>query len=299
MNGRALQLLIVPFDVERRDTVMARGPAGLMAHGFKDRLQEGGWQVETAEAEIPEGLPKLATVTAVGRWIAEAVERAFARGRFPLVLSGGCLASVGVLTGLQRSGSRTAAVWIDAHGDFNTPGTTRTGYWDGMALATVCGLSLPEVREGIGFQPLGLDCVVHLAGRDFDPLEIESARRLGLTMIPPDRIATAEPPQDAGQLYLHVDVDGLDPRDAPAAGYPVPGGPLLEDVLRCLAALPAPSAMTLSALGFERAGEEEASRTAGTCARLVEAALKRKSGRAEPAAFPKPGPARRLRPGTA
>ncbi|HEV2851818.1 MAG TPA: arginase family protein [Thermoanaerobaculia bacterium] len=275
MSGRVLQLLIVPFDVERRDTPMARGPAGLMARGFQDRLQDRGWEVHLEEAEIPEGLGKLATVVAVGRWIAQAVETARARERLPLVLSGGCLSSVGALAGLQRLGSGLAVSWIDAHGDFNTPETTRTGYWDGMALATVCGLSLPEAREGIGLRPLELDRVVHLAGRDFDPLEIESARRLGLTCIPPDRMGTAESLQrllrfaEDRRLYLHVDVDGLDPGDAPAAGYPVPGGPSLENVLRSLAVLPAPAAMTFSALGFDRVDEEEAARTVETCARLV------------------------------
>ena len=256
---------------------MARGPAGLLAHGFQDRLRKDGWDVEIAEATIPEGLPeglgKLATVTAVGRWIAEAVATAHERGRFPLVLSGGCLASVGVLTGLQRSGIDPAVAWIDAHGDFNTPETSPSGYWDGMALASVCGLSLPEVREGIGLQPLRVDRVVHLAGRSFDPLEIEHVRTRRLAAIPPDRIAAPESlekcRQLSGRLYLHVDVDGLDPGDAPAVGFPEPGGPRLEDVLHCLSALPAPAAMTFSALGFDRASEEQAARTVETCARLL------------------------------
>jgi arginase len=273
VNRRILQLLAVPFDVERRDTNMARGPAGLLAHGFQDRLRRDGWDVEVLEVEIPEGLPKLETVTAVGRWIAGAVETATARGRFPLVLSGGCLASVGVLTGLQRSGVDPAAVWIDAHGDFNTEETSISGYWDGMALASACGLSLREVREGIGLRPLGVDRVVHLTGRAFDPLEIENVRKHGLAAIPPDRITGAESLERLkkldGRLYLHVDVDGLDPGDAPAAGFPEPGGPRLTDVLRCLSALPAPDAMTFSALGFDRASEEEAVRTVETCARLV------------------------------
>ncbi len=270
VNERSLQLIAVPFDVERRDTVMARGPAGLLAHGFQDRLRSAGWEVHLQVAETPEGLGKLQTVLGVGRWIAEAVAAATARGRFPLVLSGGCLASVGVLAGLQRSGLDPAVAWIDAHGDFNTEETSISGYWDGMALASVCGLSLREVREGIGLQPLGVDRVVHLAGRSFDPLETENVRRLGLAAIPPDRITPESLKGLAGShLYLHVDVDGLDPRDAPAAGFPEPGGPKLEEILRCLSTLSAPAAMTFSALGFDRASEEEAARTVETCARLV------------------------------
>lgn len=271
VNARSLQLIAVPFDVERQDTVMARGPAGLLAHGFQDRLRSAGWEVHLQVAETPEGLGKLQTVLGVGRWIAEAVAAATARGRFPLVLSGGCLSSVGVLTGLQRSGMDPAVVWIDAHGDFNTEETSVSGYWDGMSLASVCGLSLREVREGIGLRPLGVDRVVHLAGRSFDPLESENVWRLGLAAIPPDQIAGTESLERlaSSQLYLHVDVDGLDPGDAPAVGFPEPGGPKLEDVLRCLSALPASAAMTFSALGFDRASDEEAARTVETCARLV------------------------------
>ena len=278
MNERALQLIVVPFDVERRDTVMARGPAGLLAHGFQDRLRKDGWDVRILEARIPEKTSKLAMVTAIGQWIAGAVEAVIPFGHFPLILSGGCLASMGVLTGLQGSGVDPAVVWIDAHGDFNTEETSLSGYWDGMALASVCGLSLREVREVVGLQPLGVDRVVHLAGRDFDPLEIENVRRLGLAAIPPDQIAGAAGVESlerlrglaAGRgLYLHVDVDGLDPGDAPAAALPVPGGPRLEDVLRCLSALPAPAALTFSSFGFERASEEEAARTVETCAQLV------------------------------
>jgi arginase len=273
VNGRPIQLLVVPFDVERRDTAMARGPAGLLAHRFQERLRKAGWDVKILQARIPEKTSKLAMVTAVGQWIAGAVEAVISFEHFPLILSGGCLASMGVLSGLQGSGVDPASVWIDAHGDFNTEETSPSGYWDGMALASVCGLSLPEVREGIGLRPLGMDRVVHLAGRSFDPLEIENVRTRGLAAIPPDRIAAPESLEILGKLngplYLHVDVDGLDPGDAPAAGFPEPGGPRLEDVLRCLSALPPPAALTFSALSFDRVTEEEAARTVETCARLV------------------------------
>src|SRR4051812_39152701 len=192
MNGGAIEILVVPYDVEREDTPMARGPRGLLERGFADRLGEGGWEVGVAEIAAPAGSPKLATVAGLAGRIAREVERAGSHGRLPVILSGGCLASLGVVAGLQRRGRDVAALWIDAHGDGNTPETSPSGYWDGMALAAVCGLSLPEIREAAGAVPLAPGHVIHLAGRSFDPLEIGNFDRLGLARVPPDRIASEE-----------------------------------------------------------------------------------------------------------
>jgi arginase len=272
-----LEILVVPYDVERRDTPTARGPRGLLEHGFAGRLREMGWAVGVTEVAAPEGASKLATVTAIGCHIAAGVERARAQGRLPVILSGGCLASLGVVAGLQRGGCEVAVVWVDAHGDVNTPETSTSGYWDGMSLAALRGDALPEVREGIGLRPLEAGAAVHLGGRAFDPREGENVARLGLITLPAERVA------DAGslatlrrcaagrELYLHVDVDGLDPRDAPAVGFAEPDGIRLEQLLRCRSALCRPAALTLSALGFDRAAAAGAERTTDACVRLVAA----------------------------
>jgi len=279
MNPRKLlQAIVVPYDVDRQDTGGARGPRELLARGFPERLREAGWEIQEDEIRCRrEWAAKEETVAEVGRGIAEAVALAHERRRFPLVLAGGCLAAVGTVAGLQRLGRDVAVVWIDAHGDFNTPETSPSGYWDGMALAAVCGRSLPAVCGKIELQPLQCRNVVHLAGRAFDPQEIEDIRRLELAVVPPDQIC-GEPALrrlrrciDGRQLYLHVDLDGIDPQDAPAVGFPVPGGPRLDDLLRCLAELPTPAAMTFSAMSFDRATGEESGRMIETCLRLVEA----------------------------
>ncbi|MFL6194265.1 MAG: arginase family protein [Thermoanaerobaculia bacterium] len=274
MSGSTLQILVVPFDVERRDTPMARGPHGLLQRGLADRLGDAGREVRLAESEVPEGLGKLETVAEVGRWIAGAVAAAHEAGRFPLVLSGSCLASLGALTGMQRLGLDPAVVWIDAHGDFNTEETSVTGYWDGMALAGACGLALGEPRERIGLRPLRAAAAVHLAGRAFDPPEAEAIRKRGLAVFPPEGISSAEPRLRAvgdRPLYLHVDLDGLDLADAPAVGFPVPGGPDLEAVLGIRSSLPPPTVLTIAAASLDRAGEDEARRTIATIVRLAEA----------------------------
>lgn len=275
MSGESLEILVVPYDVERRDTPTARGTRGLLEHGFADRLRDSGWTVGTAEIAAPADAPKLETVLALARGIAAGVERALEAGSVPLVLSGGCLASLGVVAGLQRRGHDAAVVWIDAHGDCNTPETSPSGYWDGMALAALRGACLPELREGVGAAPLAPDAAVHLAGRAFDPLEGGNVERLGLVCIPAGRLGGDETRERLRRtvadrsLYLHVDVDGIDPGDAPAVGFPVADGAPLAALLGCREMLPPATAMTLSALSFDRCSEEEAARTVDACARLV------------------------------
>jgi arginase len=285
MSAGTVEILLVPYDVERRDTPMARGVRGLLEHGFADRLRAMGWEVRETEVAAPADGPKLQTVLAILRQVAGFVERVDREGSFSLILSGGCLASLGVVAGLQRRGHDVAVVWIDAHGDCNTPETSPSGYWDGMALAALRGLSLPELREGVGGAPLAAGAVIHLAGRAFDPLEAGNLASLGLTCVPPGSLAAVETGEGLRHavadrsLYLHVDVDGIDPRDAPAVGFPVPGGAPLAGLLSCREALPPATAMAFSALSFDRATADEAARTVDACVQLVEAFTKQTAGR--------------------
>jgi arginase len=278
MRNRAVELILVPYDVARDDTGAARAPRELVARGFSGGLEALGCKVHQAEVVAHhEGAGQAEAVAETARGIARAVAIAHSRRRFPLILSGGCLAAVGAVTGLQRMGRELAVVWVDAHGDFNTPESTPSGYWDGMALAAVCGRSLPEVYKAIELRPIHFRSVVHLAGRAFDPPEVEDIRRLDLSTVPPDRVAAPETrgliERELGErkeLYLHVDVDGLDPEDAPAVNYPEPGGARLADLLACLRGLRRPAAMTLASLNFERTGAEGGQRTVESCLKLVE-----------------------------
>ena len=290
MRERAVEVIVVPYDVERDDTPSARGAGQLLSRGLLAEVERRGLDVHVSE--IPVRRPaagKAEVVAEIGRNVARAVAVAHSQRRFPLVLSGGCLVAVGVVTGLQRTGRELWVVWIDAHGDFNTPESTPSGYWDGMALAAVCGRSLPEVFKPVELRPIHFRNVVHLSGRCFDPPEVEDFERLQLSVIPPAEVGSeaclrlladgaAGAPGGAGagrDLYLHVDLDGIDPRDAPAVRYPCADGPPLDAVLACFAALKLPAAMTLSTACFDDVDEQQASRTVDTCRRLIDAFLLR------------------------
>ena len=278
MSGIPLDLVVVPWDVERGDTGAARAPRELMARGLPDRLRAAGRNVREISIQPgSEETSKEGVVAAIGRGIAQAVALARSEGRFPLVLSGGCLAAVGALAGLQAAGENPRVLWLDAHGDFNTPESSPSGYWDGMALATVCGLSLPEIRDAVGLRPLGVGRVLHLGGRALDSMELENVHEHRLALLSQEKIAWEKSRQrlrrhtGEGPWYLHLDLDGLDPRDAPAVSFPEPDGVRLDDLLDALGVLPPPAAMTFSALSFDRVAEADAERTVAACLRLTEA----------------------------
>jgi arginase len=147
----------------------------------------------------------------------------------PVVLSGDCTTSLGVLAGLQRAGRDVGIVWFDAHADFHTEASTTSGYLGGMPLALAVGVGTLTLPDALGLRPVPQDRAVLVDARDTDPgehvlLERSSVRRTRL----PD-LDAADLPQ--GQLYLHVDIDVCDPAEIPDLLYPAPGGCALTELL--------------------------------------------------------------------
>ena len=162
------------------------------------------------------------------RAVAEHVRRAREAKRFPLVLAGNCNAAIGVLAGL---GPRTGVVWLDAHGDFNTPQTTMSGFLDGMTLATATGRCWAEMARSIeGFEPVPDQAVVLLGARDLDPGEEAALARSKVVRLSAEAAAIGIRPvlqslsQEMAQFYLHLDVDALDPAEGRANSYSARGG---------------------------------------------------------------------------
>lgn len=147
----------------------------------------------------------------------------------PVVLSGDCTTSMGVLAGLQRRGMDPAIVWFDAHGDFNTPQTTPSGYLGGMPLALALGLGEPTAPRMLGLRRIPAEQTLLVDGRDLDPGEADLIAGSGLRHVPIGEVSTWLVPD--GPVYLHVDVDVLDPDEVPGLRYPAPGGPALGTVI--------------------------------------------------------------------
>jgi arginase len=160
--------------------------------------------------------------------VAVAVAEALEGGRRPAVLSGDCTVALGTVAGLQRAGLDPGIVWFDAHGDMQTMETTTSGFLGGMPLRILVGYRPELVAAPLGLRAVAEERVVLVDARDLDPPEVEylrgsPMRRLALEDLTPDTLPS-------GPLYLHLDLDIVDPGELPEVRYPAPGGPSLAAV---------------------------------------------------------------------
>jgi arginase len=180
--------------------------------------------------ELPAGSPQV-RMLALFR---ELADRVAAEHPF-LVYSGDCMAPLGVLAGLQRSGLSPFVVWLDAHGDFNTWETTPSGYIGGMPLAMLVGRGEQSIVQRLGLQTVVPSRILIADARDLDPEEGVALRSSGICAAPVDEIAQRVP---VGlPIYVHLDVDVVTPSEMPALRYPAAGGPTLVHVGAALRAL--------------------------------------------------------------
>jgi arginase len=161
---------------------------------------------------------ELDAVADVNQKLAQAVA---AHGAPPLVLAGNCNSCLGTLAGLHRD---AGIIWFDAHGDFNTPETTVSGALEGMSLAIATGGCHQHLRRQIGLeQPVPESDVLLVAARSLDP---EEKIRLDGSQVRVIRLADLSA-AIAGwdkPVYLHLDLDVLDPRLSPGVNFAEPGG---------------------------------------------------------------------------
>jgi arginase len=195
---------------------------------------------------------ELQAVLDVDAAVAAAVELAVAVGRLPIVLAGNCNVTLGVRAGLAAAApsAAPAVVWLDAHGDFNTPESSQTGYLDGMPLAMLTGHAHAQLWTRLRGPALPASLVVLLGARDLDCGESAAlaaadvtvvsgaelrAQGLGAALPPALDALAARAPARAGACgpaaCLHVDIDVLDPAAAPGVTFPAPGGLTLADLV--------------------------------------------------------------------
>ena len=164
------------------------------------------------------------------------VAEAARAGALPVSLAGDCCAALPVLAGLQEAGLAPTLVWLDAHGDFNTPRTSPSGFLGGMPLAMIAGRGPGWLREGAGLAPLAERDILLVGARDLDPLERAALDDSDVRRIDLEALAGLRP---AGPVHLHLDTDLVAAEECAAFNHPVPGGPGGEAVGRAIAAFAA------------------------------------------------------------
>ncbi len=262
--------------------------------GLPDLLKKNGCTVaETFTTKLnPEEEKQYGEQHRMGlasKHLADAVSAQIKKGLLPLGLLQNCNGLMGMLAGIQQSGPdwkpiKVGLVWIDAHGDFNTPETTYSGMLGGMPVAISCGLCLERLRRTCGLDPaLPTKYVTMVAVRDTDPYEQESIDRFDITQITVDDLKKNSPAVDMEMerlstlcdwIYVHVDMDVLDPSDIPGAGLPVANGPTakeLADAIEIMFEYPNACAFGVASYPAARDTEKKGLKSVYT---LIEGAIK-------------------------
>jgi arginase len=205
------------------------------------------------DATLRDG-PVMERLASVHGPLAEEVERTVASGDRPVSIAGDCCAVIPVIAGLQRAGLAPRLLWLDAHGDFNTPSTSPSGFLGGMPLAMLVGRGEQDLLSTLGMKAMDERDVVLCDARDLDPgertaLEGSKVRHLrSFERLLDERF-------DDRPLHVHLDVDVLSLEDAPAVLYPVPGGPrvpALRELGRRMSATRAPVSVSVTTWVFDR-----------------------------------------------
>jgi arginase len=221
------------------------GPSAIRYAGLDARLAELGYEyVDRGNVETPvaEAIPVeddrarfLPQIKATTRRIAQLVGDDTREGYVPVVLGGDHSVALGTLAGLREAHGPGGVLWIDAHGDLNSPETSPSGNVHGMVLAAALGLAGERFEEdGWGLPALARDRVALVGVRALDEGERELLRGLDarvFTMSDVDRLGVERAIREAlthiagpGFVHVSLDMDAVDPDVAPGVGTPVRGG---------------------------------------------------------------------------
>jgi arginase family enzyme len=190
--------------------------------------------------------------------LGQAVTASFKAGNLPVMVANTCSASLATLPAVAREHPDAVVLYIDAHGDFNTPETTDSGYLGGMVLSAACGLW--DSGHGSSLRP---EQAVLVGARDIDPAERELLDKAGVRIIPPAE-ATAENVMKAvngSRVWVHIDWDVLDPRFLPA-DYKVPDGMSPAQIRAIVESIPPAQLVGVEVAEFNAPTEEESSEEA-------------------------------------
>jgi len=248
---RTIRILGVPLDLGASRRGVDMGPSAMRVAGLEARLEALGHQVsdggnilvEIAETQTlgNKSARYLNEITETCTRTAEAVVKALEEGMTPLLLGGDHSLAAGSVSGVaefyRRKGEKIGVLWIDAHSDINTPGTSPSGNVHGMPLAALLGLGPEPLSTIFGYAPkIAAENTVLIGVRDIDAAERENIRRAGVahvyTMRDIDergmRAVMEEALRAAGDgtagYHVSLDMDWIDPEDAPGVGTPVRGG---------------------------------------------------------------------------
>jgi arginase len=241
-HHRDVRIIAVPYDSGHPHLRMGAGPEHLLDNGLGEALRaEGRRPSVTYVRHEREPTAEVATAFELHGLVSDQVRRALAEREFPLVLSGNCnTAAIGAIAGTGPEG--LGIVWFDAHGEFNTPETTTTGFIDGMGLAIAVGRCWKSIAKKVpGFAAVPEENVVMAWVREVDAeeqerLDASEVAVVGAHLIEKQGLRALVAVLDdlrtrVGRVYVHLDLDVLDAEKvAKANEFAAKGGPNAEEL---------------------------------------------------------------------
>ncbi|KXZ13179.1 arginase [Bacillus nakamurai] len=241
--NKQISVIGMPMDLGQARRGVDMGPSAIRYAHLIERLSDMGYSVEDL-GDIPvnrekikedEELKNLNSVLSGNDELAKKVDSVIEKKRFPLVLGGDHSIAIGTLTGTAKHYKELGVIWYDAHGDLNTLETSPSGNIHGMPLAVSLGVGHGTLVNLGGYAPkIKPENVVIIGARSLDEGEREYIKKTGMkvyTMHEIDRLGmtkvieeTINYLSDCDGVHLSLDLDGLDPSDAPGVGTPVVGG---------------------------------------------------------------------------
>jgi arginase len=241
--AKAVNIVGVPLDLGQARRGVDMGPSALRYAGLDNHLRHLGFQVrDCGNVEIPVrdelpaegGLAYLPAVVKACTAVYEVGLRAIAEGEVPIFLGGDHSIALGTVAAATEAGP-SGVLWIDAHGDFNTPETSPSGNLHGMPLAALTGQGSSRLIDIARPGPkLPARDVVLVGLRSLDPGERTLLRASGITVFTMREIdelgigqvakLAIERLDHLPRIHVSLDMDSLDPSEAPGVGTPVPGG---------------------------------------------------------------------------
>jgi arginase len=245
-----IRIIGVPMDLGASRRGVDMGPSALRVAGLQSRLKQLGRQVEDiGNVAVPQpeeqhygekNAKYLDEISQACKGLADTVNKSLDEDMVPLVLGGDHSIAVGTTAGaaahFHKQSKRIGVIWLDAHGDMNTPDSSPSGNIHGMPLAAIMGYGPPELTGLADIKPMVEPRSVSLVGiRDLDSKERRLVKDSGVhifTMRDIDergmREVMAEAIRFAGDdtagVCVSLDMDFVDPSDAPGVGTPVRGG---------------------------------------------------------------------------
>ena len=256
-----------------------------------DHSTDGAWDLIVTPWHLDEHIPAFpipATATQVIRpalpagpvparvsLLHRAAHDAVTRADRPLVLSGDCTTSRASVAALQRRHRDLAVLWLDAHGDFNTPTISTSGYLGGMALAMLTGRTPGLFDDTLGLEPIPDTSIVLADARDLDPAERDALTTSHVHRVPagPAAITSALGRLGPVPVYLHLDIDVIDGGELPGARVPSGPGPSLAQIEECLAAACAAADITAAHIACTWLPEQVSDQTSRQTITRLTAAL--------------------------